>query len=85
MVPLGLLGPLSPEWFKEHKVVGCPHPHVPSGKFTCFRSLSSIYETKSNVNTLCFRSLSSVSGIGNDTDSRNKQWFDLTQVAAAAI
>lgn len=34
MVPLGLLGPLSPEWFKEHKVVGCPHPHVPSGKFT---------------------------------------------------
>lgn len=31
MVPLGLLGPLSPEWFKEHKVVGCPHPHVPSG------------------------------------------------------
>jgi len=33
MVPLGLLGPLSPEWFKEHKVVGCPHPHVPSGKF----------------------------------------------------
>lgn len=33
MVPLGLLGPLSPEWFKEHKVVGCPHPHVPSGEF----------------------------------------------------
>lgn len=32
MVPLGLLGPLSPEWFKEHKVVGCPHPHVPSGE-----------------------------------------------------
>jgi len=36
MVPLGLLGPLSPEWFKEHKVVGCPHPHVPSGKFLMF-------------------------------------------------
>ncbi|XP_012056583.1 PREDICTED: CCR4-NOT transcription complex subunit 6-like [Atta cephalotes] len=33
MVPLGLLGPLSPEWFKEHKVVGCPHPHVPSDHF----------------------------------------------------
>lgn len=32
MVPLGLLGPLSADWFKEHKVVGCPHPHVPSGK-----------------------------------------------------
>jgi len=33
MVPLGLLGPLSPEWLKDNKVVGCPHPHVPSGKF----------------------------------------------------
>lgn len=31
MTPLGLLGPLSPDWFKENKVVGCPHPHVPSG------------------------------------------------------
>ncbi|XP_029035166.1 CCR4-NOT transcription complex subunit 6-like isoform X2 [Osmia bicornis bicornis] len=30
MVPLGLLGPLSADWFKDHKVVGCPHPHVPS-------------------------------------------------------
>lgn len=34
---------------------------------------------------ICFRSFSSVSGTRNDTDSRNKQWFDLTQVAAAAI
>ncbi|OAD47004.1 CCR4-NOT transcription complex subunit 6-like-B [Eufriesea mexicana] len=33
MVPLGLLGPLSADWFKEHKVVGCPHPHVPSDHF----------------------------------------------------
>ncbi|XP_014233843.1 CCR4-NOT transcription complex subunit 6-like isoform X2 [Trichogramma pretiosum] len=33
MVPLGLLGPLSAEWFKEHKIVGCPHPHVPSDHF----------------------------------------------------
>lgn len=33
MTPLGLLGPLSPDWFKENKVVGCPHPHVPSDHF----------------------------------------------------
>ncbi|CAG9787099.1 unnamed protein product [Diatraea saccharalis] len=30
MTPLGLLGPLSQDWFREHKVVGCPHPHIPS-------------------------------------------------------
>ncbi|KDR21473.1 CCR4-NOT transcription complex subunit 6-like-B [Zootermopsis nevadensis] len=32
MTPLGLLGPLATEWLRENKVVGCPHPHVPSGK-----------------------------------------------------
>jgi mRNA deadenylase 3'-5' endonuclease subunit Ccr4 len=30
---LGLLGPLDPEWLKENKIVGCPHPHVPSDHF----------------------------------------------------
>ncbi|KAB7498496.1 CCR4-NOT transcription complex subunit 6-like [Armadillidium nasatum] len=29
---LGVLGPIDPEWFTNHKVVGCPHPHIPSGK-----------------------------------------------------
>lgn len=33
MVPLGILGPLDPLWLKEHKVVGCPHPHIPSDHF----------------------------------------------------
>ncbi|PSN31480.1 CCR4-NOT transcription complex subunit 6-like-B [Blattella germanica] len=33
MTPLGLLGPLAPEWLRENKVVGCPHPHVPSDHF----------------------------------------------------
>lgn len=33
MVPLGLLGPLSNEWLRESKVVGCPHPHIPSDHF----------------------------------------------------
>lgn len=33
MVPLGLLGPISGEWLRENKVVGCPHPHIPSDHF----------------------------------------------------
>lgn len=33
MTPLGLLGPLSTDWFRENKIVGCPHPHVPSDHF----------------------------------------------------
>ncbi|XP_037559257.1 CCR4-NOT transcription complex subunit 6-like isoform X11 [Dermacentor silvarum] len=30
MSVLGVLGPLDPHWLQENKVVGCPHPHVPS-------------------------------------------------------
>ncbi|KAK3090788.1 hypothetical protein FSP39_014625 [Pinctada imbricata] len=30
---LGLLGPLDQDWFRQNKVVGCPHPHVPSDHF----------------------------------------------------
>ncbi|XP_014767352.2 CCR4-NOT transcription complex subunit 6 isoform X2 [Drosophila ananassae] len=33
MVPLGLLGPVSNDWLRENKVVGCPHPHIPSDHF----------------------------------------------------
>lgn len=33
MSTLGLLGPLDPEWIKENKIVGCPHPHLPSDHF----------------------------------------------------
>ena len=31
MKPLGILGPISEEWLKEGKIIGCPHPHIPSG------------------------------------------------------
>lgn len=31
MVPLGLLGPVDAEWFRENKVLGCPHRDIPSG------------------------------------------------------
>ena len=30
MRPLGVLGPLDQEWFRQCKVLGCPHPHIPS-------------------------------------------------------
>jgi len=33
MKPLGILGPVSEEWMKENKVLGCPHPHIPSDHF----------------------------------------------------
>lgn len=33
MTPLGLLGPLAADWLKENKVIGCPHPHIPSDHF----------------------------------------------------
>ncbi len=32
MRPLGYLGAISEDWLKENKVVGCPHPHITSGK-----------------------------------------------------
>lgn len=33
MSTLGLLGPLDPEWIKDNKIVGCPHPYLPSDHF----------------------------------------------------
>uniref|UniRef100_A0A183DAC7 Endo/exonuclease/phosphatase domain-containing protein n=1 Tax=Gongylonema pulchrum TaxID=637853 RepID=A0A183DAC7_9BILA len=27
---LGVLGPLSMEWVKSNKIIGFPHPHIPS-------------------------------------------------------
>lgn len=39
MSVLGVLGPLDPQWFQENKVVGCPHPHVPSDHFPLLAQL----------------------------------------------
>ena len=36
MKPTGFLGPVDSQWLKENKVVGCPHPQVPSGKICLF-------------------------------------------------
>jgi len=60
MTPLGLLGPLAPEWLRENKVVGCPHPHVPSGKSAHFAEFGVIHSNKvpsmDEIYTGCSRS-----------------------------
>lgn len=31
---LGVLGEMDKQWFYDNKVVGCPHPHIPSDHFS---------------------------------------------------
>nr|CAD7590279.1 unnamed protein product [Timema genevievae] len=52
MTPLGLLGPVAPEWLKENKIIGCPHPHVPSA-FE-FKSFIPIKNKKQQANAVIF-------------------------------
>lgn len=47
MVPLGLLGPISSDWLRDNKVVGCPHPHIPSDHFPLLVELE-LMHTASN-------------------------------------
>lgn len=49
MVPLGLLGPLSNEWLRESKVVGCPHPHIPSDHFPLLVELELMHNPSSTT------------------------------------
>lgn len=50
MTPLGLLGPLSTEWIQQHKVVGCPHPHVFSDHFPLLVELEMVPTVTTPVN-----------------------------------
>lgn len=43
MRPLGVMGPISPEWLGEHRVVGCPHPHITSDHFSLLVELGMQY------------------------------------------
>jgi CCR4-NOT transcription complex subunit 6 len=45
---LGVLGPLDPEWLQSNKIVGCPHPNVPSDHF----SLLAEFELNPTTNDL---------------------------------
>lgn len=49
MVPLGLLGPVSQDWLRENKVVGCPHPHIPSDHFPLLVELELGYPSNSTT------------------------------------
>ncbi|KAB0801978.1 hypothetical protein PPYR_04164 [Photinus pyralis] len=60
MTPLGLLGPLSGDWLRDNKIVGCPHPHVFSDHFPLLAELEMIPTVSPPVNgiighsTICF-------------------------------
>lgn len=43
MIPLGLLGPVSTEWLTDNKIVGCPHPHIPSDHFPLLVELEMLH------------------------------------------
>ena len=55
MTPLGLLGPVNADWLKENKVVGCPHPHVPSDHFPLLVELEMCPTVPSTSNGLITR------------------------------
>ena len=51
MQPFGLLGPVDEEWLKENKIMGCPQPHITSGKvFTFIRLINLTITDKSMAN-----------------------------------
>lgn len=62
MVPLGLLGPISADWLRENKVLGCPHPHIPSDHFPLLVELE-LMHTSSNA---------SVGGGGSSSTSQQQ-------------
>lgn len=47
MIPLGLLGPISADWLRDNKVVGCPHPHIPSDHFPLLVELELMHTSSS--------------------------------------
>ncbi|KAK9758536.1 Endonuclease-reverse transcriptase [Popillia japonica] len=50
MKPLGLLGPHSAEWLREHKIVGCPHPHIFSDHFPLLVELEMLPTVSAPIN-----------------------------------
>lgn len=50
MKPLGLLGPHSADWLREHKIVGCPHPHIFSDHFPLLVELEMLPTVSAPIN-----------------------------------
>ncbi|XP_041364150.1 uncharacterized protein LOC121379569 isoform X1 [Gigantopelta aegis] len=46
---LGMLGPHDEEWFRQNKVIGCPHPHMPSDHFSLFIELEMLYQSSNST------------------------------------
>uniref|UniRef100_A0A1B6DP66 poly(A)-specific ribonuclease n=1 Tax=Clastoptera arizonana TaxID=38151 RepID=A0A1B6DP66_9HEMI len=55
MTPLGLLGPVAPEWLRDNKVIGCPHPHIPSDHFPLLVELEMTPSVPASSNGLISR------------------------------
>merc|ERR1712147_326607 len=51
MKPLGILGPISEEWLKDGKIIGCPHPHIPSDHFSLLGEMGLTLEANTNAVT----------------------------------
>jgi len=79
MTPLGLLGPLASEWLRENKVVGCPHPHVPSGKSAHFSAFGVIHSNKVSSTDRSIQGLPvvkvSTSGFNSRADGESKMSY----------
>lgn len=54
---LGVLGPLDPEWLQSNKIVGCPHPHIPSDHFSLLVEfeLNPVHSIDSNPSPMIIR------------------------------
>jgi CCR4-NOT transcription complex subunit 6 len=65
MRPLGCLGMLDLNWFAENKVLGCPHPHVPSDHLPLLVELEMLPAPPAGAG-----STSSNSNSSNNTSSR---------------
>ena len=63
MKPLGILGPISEEWLKEGKIIGCPHPHIPSDHFSLLVEMGLTVDqdrSSNNVTNISNQSVSSL-------------------------
>lgn len=69
MTPLGLLGPLDPQWLVENKVVGAPHPSIPSDHFPLLVELEMTAGSSSSTVSSSNQQTTSSSGLSTTAAS----------------